>query len=66
MSLNTGLTDYTLAIITLDKEFKSPGGCPIFYADNEEELQSKALLMSKCVGGMVHDMTKGTLIIVKH
>ncbi|OJT91998.1 hypothetical protein BM535_13200, partial [Clostridioides difficile] len=25
-----------------------------------------ALLMSKCVGGMVHDMTNGTLIIVKH
>lgn len=66
MSMDIGITDYTLAIITLDKNLKMSGGCPIFYADDEEELQNRAMLMSKCVGGVVHDMKKGTLIIVKH
>ncbi|WP_420330405.1 capping complex subunit for YIEGIA, partial [Metaclostridioides mangenotii] len=45
---------------------KVSGGCPIFYAKDENELQNKAMLISKCVGGMVHDMTNGTLIVVKH
>ncbi|WP_024621853.1 capping complex subunit for YIEGIA [Metaclostridioides mangenotii] len=66
MSTKIGVNDYTLAIITTDKEMKISGGCPIFYAKDEAELQNKAMLISKCVAGMVHDMTNGTLIIVKH
>ena len=42
------------------------GGCPIFYADNNDDLQKKAMLMSKCVGGMVHALTDNILIVVKH
>lgn len=66
MGMNIGLNEYTLAVITTNKEMKSVGGCPIFYAENEKDLQHKAMLMAKCVSGMVHDMTNGTLIIVKH
>lgn len=66
MGINTSMTEYTLGVITMDKNMKQIGGCPIFYAENEDELQHKAMLMAKNVGGMVHDMTKGTLIIVKH
>ena len=66
MGMDIGLNEYTLAIVTLDKNMKNGGGCPIFYANDEKDLQNKALLMSKCVGGMVHDLTNGTLIIVKH
>ncbi len=65
MSINVGLTEYTIAIITMDKEVKNCG-CPIFYVKDDNELQQKALLMSKSVGGMVHEMTEETLIIVKH
>lgn len=66
MSMDVGIKDYTLAIVTKDKNFKGSGGCPVFYADDEKELQNRAMLMAKCVGGVVHDMTNGTLIIVKH
>jgi hypothetical protein len=38
-----GITDYTLAIITLDKNFQSCGACPVFYVDDNESLQQKAL-----------------------
>ncbi|MEG1311290.1 MAG: hypothetical protein RR942_10330 [Romboutsia sp.] len=65
MGMNVGINEYTLAIVTTDKEMKS-AGCPIFYANDEKDLQHKAMLMSKSVSGMVHDMTNGTLIIVKH
>ena len=66
MGENIGLSEYTLAVLTTDKNMSPVGGCPIFYADNDEDLQQKALLMSKCVSGMVHQITKGTLVIVKH
>ena len=41
-------------------------GCPIIYADDNKDLQNKAMLMAKSVGGMVHSITKETLIVVKH
>lgn len=66
MGMNVGITDYTLAIITTDKNMQNIGGCPLFYADDNDDLQSKAMLMAKSVGGMVHEMAKGTLIVVKH
>lgn len=66
MGNNVGITEYTLALITTNKNMNPVGGCPIFYAENDEDLQKKALLMSKCVSGMVHEIAKGTLIIVKH
>ncbi len=65
MGMNVGITEYTLAIITTDKEVKN-AGCPTFYAKNDKELQQKALLMAKSVGGMVHAITEETLIVVKH
>lgn len=66
MGSNIGINEYTLAIITTDKNMTISGGCPIFYAADNKELQKKAMLMAKSVGGMVHDMTNGTLIVVKH
>ncbi|MDR1773832.1 MAG: hypothetical protein LBR30_03030 [Clostridioides sp.] len=66
MNSNIGINEFALAIVTTDKEMNISGGCPVFFVESEEELQKKALLISKCFGGMVHDMTKGTLIVVKH
>ena len=62
MSIN----DFTLAIITTNKNMTSGGGCPICYADNDDDMQNKAMLMAKCVDGVVHEIAKETLIIVKH
>ena len=73
--MNIGITDYTLGIITTDKNMKPVGGCPIIpncttiagqFANDNKDLQNKAMLMAKSVGGMVHAITKETLIIVKH
>lgn len=66
MGMNIGITDYTLGIITTDKSMKTVGGCPIIYADDNDDLQNKAMLMSKCVGGMVHAISDNILIVVKH
>ena len=66
MGMNIGITEYSLAVITTDKNMQIGGGCPIFYADNNDDLQKKAMLMSKCVGGMVHALTDNILIVVKH
>jgi len=63
--MNVGITEYTLGIITTDKEMKNCG-CPIFYASDDQDLHQKALVMAKSVGGMVHQITEGTLIVVKH
>ena len=66
MGKDVGINSYTLAVITTDKNMKFGGGCPIFYAEDDKDLQHKAMLMAKSVGGMVHDMTNGTFIVVKH
>ncbi|MGL5330802.1 MAG: capping complex subunit for YIEGIA [Peptostreptococcaceae bacterium] len=66
MGNNVGINEYTLAVLTTNKNMCPVGGCPIFYADDDKDLQKKALLMSKCVSGMVHQIEKDTLIIVKH
>lgn len=60
------MSDFTLSIITTNKNMTNSGGCPIFYVDNDKELQEKSLLVSKCVGGMVHQIDENTLIVVKH
>ena len=59
MSIN----DFTLAIITTDKNMTSSGG---FYASDDDDMQNKDMLMAKCVDGVVHEIAKETLIIVKH
>lgn len=48
--MNIGITDYTLGIITTDKNMKPVGGCPIIYANDNKDLQNKAMLMAKSVG----------------
>ena len=66
MGMNVGITEYSLAVVTTDKNMQIGGGCPIFYADDDKDLQKKAMLMAKCVGGMVHALSDNILIIVKH
>ncbi|GAA0707732.1 hypothetical protein GCM10008904_17190 [Paraclostridium ghonii] len=63
--MNIGITDATLAIVTTNKEMKS-ANIPVFYAEDEKELQERGLIISKTMGGMVHDVLHGTLIIVRH
>ena len=66
MGKDVGINSYTLAVITTDKEMNTSGGCPIFYANDDDELQNKAMLMATCVDGIVHQISDGVLIVVKH
>ena len=66
MGMNIGITDYTLGIITTDKNMKTVGGCHTIYENDNKDLKNKDMLIAKSVGGMVHAINKETLIIVKH
>lgn len=66
MGNDIGINSYTLAVITTDKSMVTSPGCPIIYATNDDDLQKKALLMAKCVDGMVHQISEEILIVVRH
>ncbi len=53
-------------MITTNQSYSASGGCPIIYAKDDKEMQTKALLLAKSVSGMVHEIDSETLIIVKH
>ncbi|MBO8170679.1 MAG: hypothetical protein H0Z33_02190 [Bacillaceae bacterium] len=63
--MGTSLEKYILAVITMDPQ-KVSGGAPIFYAENEDEMQKTAFTLEKILDGMAHDVKNGTMIIVKH
>ncbi|AKL95606.1 hypothetical protein CACET_c21600 [Clostridium aceticum] len=63
--MEIGITELIIAVVTMHKD-KVGGSAPIFYVENEEQLERMALLISKTTRGMVHDLEGGTYIIVKH
>ena len=63
---NISINDFTLAVITTDRNMSFAGGCPVFYASDDDDMQDKAMLMAQCVDGVVHQIGKETLIVVKH
>ncbi|MGM9535897.1 MAG: capping complex subunit for YIEGIA [Intestinibacter sp.] len=63
---NVSINDFTLAVITTNRNASFTGGCPVFYASDDDDMQEKAMLMAKCVDGVVHQIGKETLIVVKH
>ncbi|MFW5787421.1 MAG: capping complex subunit for YIEGIA [Halanaerobiales bacterium] len=64
---NISSTDSILAIVTIrdNKEYVY-GGVPIFLAETEEEMEEMAMLLSRILLAMVHDIGKNIKIIVKH
>lgn len=65
--LEIGLKETILAVVTRDKSTVSPGGgAPVFYVNNEEELEKVAMYISRVTTGMVHDLENGTYLIIKH
>lgn len=56
-----------LAIITTkNKRDKVGGGVPIFYADNDKEMDEISSLIARITLAMVHDLENGIKIIVRH
>ncbi|MDR5657910.1 hypothetical protein RH915_00245 [Serpentinicella sp. ANB-PHB4] len=64
--MDYGIKELIIAIITTNRELVSGGTAPIFYVENDEKKEEKALLVSKTTMGMVHDIGDGTYIVVKH
>lgn len=64
--MEIGIKECIIAIITMNKEMVNSGSVPIFYVNNEEQLERMSLLIAKTTRGMVHDLEGGTYIIVKH
>lgn len=59
--------DLILAVITskYNKE-KVGGGAPIFYTEDENEMEKISMLLARLTLGMVHDLENGVKIIIKH
>jgi len=64
--MDVELHETILAIITTSKDKVSGGTIPVFYAENDEEREKVALMVSKITKGMVHDLENGCYVIVKH
>ena len=47
MGNDIGINSYTLAVITTDKNMNTSGGCPIFYANDDDDLQKKSIANGK-------------------
>lgn len=60
------INEVILAIITLEQKLISGGGCPVFLAVDENELHKISLYLAKILGGVVHDLENGVLLVCKH
>jgi hypothetical protein len=58
-------TDSIQAVVTVNKD-KVSGGAPIFFARNENELVSVSVSLSKILDSTVHELERGTYILVRH
>jgi hypothetical protein len=63
--MGTSLENLILAVVTTTPH-KVGGGSPIFYANDEEELQKLSFTLEKIMDAMAHQLCTGTMIIVKH
>ncbi|SJZ54347.1 capping complex subunit for YIEGIA [Selenihalanaerobacter shriftii] len=66
--MEVSLTNNILAIVTLkNNENKvDGGGSPVFYVDDEEELEYVAMLISRLTLSMAHNLGNGVYILIKH
>lgn len=64
--MDTGIREFILAIVTSDMDKVQGGGCPVFKADDQEQVEKLSLLLSRILGGVVHDLENGVYFICKH
>ncbi|WP_028561314.1 capping complex subunit for YIEGIA [Paenibacillus pinihumi] len=54
-----------VAVVTTKKDMVR-GGAPIFFEENQQQVEETAFLLEKILDASVHDLKNGTLIIVNH
>jgi hypothetical protein len=59
------LENFILAVVTTDRESVGGSG-PIFFAKDEEDLQTIAFNLEKIMDAMAHEIKPGTIILVRH
>jgi hypothetical protein len=64
--MDTGISNYILAIVTIDAGKVISGGCPVFLADSQQEQERISLLLARILGGIVHDLENGVYFICRH
>lgn len=62
---NTAITNCILAVCTLHRDTVG-GSAPIFYCQDEQDLQQTANGLEKIMDAMAHMLKPGTVIMVKH
>lgn len=54
-----------LAVVTKNKEGVGGDG-PVFYANNDQELQMIAFNLEKILDAIAHEVKPGTMVLVRH
>jgi hypothetical protein len=62
---STAITNLILAVCTTDKDGVGGSG-PIFYCQDDAELQKVSLYLEKILDALAHEVRPGTMILVKH
>ncbi len=62
------LNNFILAIVAQkdNKDKVDNGATPIFYGEDEEEVEYISMLISRLTMSMVHDLGNGIYILIKH
>ncbi len=64
--METSVTKYILAIITMDTTLVEGGGAPVFRVSDRTEQDKVATYIARITEGVVHDLENGVYIVVKH
>ncbi|ANY68843.1 hypothetical protein ABEW34_07060 [Paenibacillus algorifonticola] len=54
-----------VAVVSSNRDVAG-GGAPIFFADNEQELEQTAFLLEKILNANAHNLKNGVIILVNH
>ncbi|NLA27826.1 MAG: hypothetical protein GX878_10580 [Firmicutes bacterium] len=60
------MSNFILAVITLDPSLVGAGGAPVFIARDIAEQDRIATYLARITSGVVHDLENGVYILVKH
>lgn len=63
---STTLEKYILAVVTTSGKGVDGGGAPVFYTENDEQLQEISFALEKILDGMAHELPNGMMVIVRH
>jgi hypothetical protein len=64
--MDVAISQYLLAIVTVNPDKIIPGSCPVFIAADQEEQEKLSLLLARILGGIVHDLENGIYFICRH